>query len=131
MEINMTGKVVMVTGANGGLGASVTRALLEAGATVVGVSRHIAQSDFSHAGFTALAGEISTAEGAKNAVEAIVTRLGKLDVVVHTVGGFAGGPSIVDTDDATFQRMLDMNLNSAFYILARSFRTCGGLAVAG
>ena len=55
----MTGKVVMVTGANGGLGASVTRALLEAGATVVGVSRHIAQSDFSHAGFTALAGEIS------------------------------------------------------------------------
>ncbi|MBZ5550898.1 MAG: SDR family NAD(P)-dependent oxidoreductase [Acidobacteriia bacterium] len=113
----MTGKVVMVTGANGGLGALVTQALLEAGAAVVGVSRHIQQSDFKQVGFTALAAEISTAEGAKNAVEAIVTRFGKLDVVVHTVGGFAGGPSIVDTDDATFQRMLDMNLNSAFYVL--------------
>ena len=113
----MTGKVVMVTGANGGLGASVTRALLEAEATVVGVSRHIQQSDFSHAGFTALAAEMSTAEGAKHAADAIVTRFGKLDVVVHTVGGFAGGPSIPDTDLATFQRMLDINLNSAFYVL--------------
>lgn len=113
----MTGKVVMVTGANGGLGALVTQALLEAGAAVVGVSRHIQQSDFKQVGFTALAAEISTAEGAKNAVEAIVTRFGKIDVVVHTVGGFAGGPSIADTDDATFQRMLDMNLNSAFYVL--------------
>ena len=113
----ISGKVVMVTGANGGLGALVTQALLEAGAAVVGVSRHIRQSDFKQVGFTALAAEISTAEGAKNAVEAIVTRFGKIDVVVHTVGGFAGGPSIADTDDATFQRMLDMNLNSAFYVL--------------
>ena len=113
----ISGKVVMVTGANGGLGALVTQALLEAGAAVVGVSRHIQQSDFKQVGFTALAAEISTAEGAKNAVEAIVTRFGKIDVVVHTVGGFAGGPSIADTDDATFQRMLDMNLNSAFYVL--------------
>lgn len=107
----------MVTGANGGLGTPVTQALLEAGATVVGVSRHIEQSDFPHAGFTALAAELSAAEGARNAVETIVSRLGKLDVVVHTVGGFAGGPSIVDTDEATFQRMLDLNLKSAFYLL--------------
>jgi NAD(P)-dependent dehydrogenase (short-subunit alcohol dehydrogenase family) len=113
----MTGKVAMVTGANGGLGASVTQAVLEAGATVVGVSRHIQQSDFKHVGFTALAAEISTVEGATRVVETIVTRFGKLDVVVHTVGGFAGGPSIVDTDEATFQRMLDVNLNSAFCLL--------------
>jgi NAD(P)-dependent dehydrogenase (short-subunit alcohol dehydrogenase family) len=113
----MTGKVAMVTGANGGLGASVTQAVLEAGATVVGVSRHIQQSDFKHVGFTALAAEISTVEGATRVVETIVTRFGKLDVVVHTVGGFAGGPSIVDTDEATFQRMLEVNLNSAFCLL--------------
>jgi len=113
----MTGTIVMVTGANGGLGASVTEALLEAGATVVGVSRHIQQSAFTQDKFTALAAEISTAEGAKNIVETIVKRFGKLDVVVHTVGGFAGGPSIVDTDEATFQRMFDLNLNSAFYLL--------------
>jgi NAD(P)-dependent dehydrogenase (short-subunit alcohol dehydrogenase family) len=40
-----------------------------------------------------------------------------LDVVVHTVGGFAGGPSIAETDDATFRGMFDVNLNSTFYLL--------------
>ena len=53
----------------------------------------------------------------KNVVETITRRFGKLDAVVHTVGGFAGGPSLVDTDEATWQRMLDVNLNSAFYLL--------------
>ncbi|MGC2477228.1 MAG: SDR family NAD(P)-dependent oxidoreductase, partial [Candidatus Sulfotelmatobacter sp.] len=40
-----------------------------------------------------------------------------LDVLAHTVGGFAGGQSIAETDDVTFQRMFDLNLNSAFHIL--------------
>ena len=113
----MKGKVALVTGANGGLGTYVTQALLDAGATVVGLSRKIQQSDFSSPSFTALPAEISTVAGAKSAVDAIVARFGRLDILVHTVGGFAGGQSIAETDDATFQRMFDMNLNSAFYLL--------------
>jgi NAD(P)-dependent dehydrogenase (short-subunit alcohol dehydrogenase family) len=113
----MTGKVVLVTGAKGGLGSSVTQALLEAGATVVGVSPHIQQSHFKEVGFIAMAAEISSAESARRVVETIIARFGKLDAVVHTVGGYAGGQSIVDTDEATFQRMFNLNLNSAFYLL--------------
>jgi NAD(P)-dependent dehydrogenase (short-subunit alcohol dehydrogenase family) len=113
----MKGKVALVTGAHGGLGTYVTQALLDAGATVVGLSRKIQPSDFSSPSFIALPAEISTAAGAKSAVDAIVARFGRLDVLAHTVGGFAGGQSIAETDDATFQRMFDMNLNSAFYLL--------------
>jgi NAD(P)-dependent dehydrogenase (short-subunit alcohol dehydrogenase family) len=113
----MKGKVALVTGANGGLGTYVTQALLDAGATVVGLSRKIQESDFNSPLFTALSGEISAAAGAKSAVDTIVTRFGRLDVLVHTVGGFAGGKSIAETDDATFQRMFDINLTSAFYLL--------------
>jgi NAD(P)-dependent dehydrogenase (short-subunit alcohol dehydrogenase family) len=113
----MKGKVALVTGANGGLGSYVTKALLEAGAAVVGVSRKIQQSEFDSALFTALPAEISTAAGASGAVSSVVDRFGRLDIVVHTVGGFAGGQSIAETDDATFQRMLDVNLNSTFYLL--------------
>jgi NAD(P)-dependent dehydrogenase (short-subunit alcohol dehydrogenase family) len=113
----MKDKVVLVTGANGGLGRYVTQALLDAGATVVGVSRRIQQSDFDSLAFTALPAEISTAVGAKGMVDSLVARFGRLDVVVHTVGGFAGGQSIAETDDATFQRMFDLNLNSTFYLL--------------
>ena len=66
----MKDKVVLVTGANGGLGASVTQALLDAGATVIGLARKIEQSEFSSSNFTALRGEISTASGAKAAIDA-------------------------------------------------------------
>src|SRR6266498_5633086 len=113
----MKGKVVLVTGANGGLGTYVTQALLDAGATVIGTSRKIQQSDFNNLSFTALPAEISTREGAKVLVDQVVARFGKLDVLAHTVGGFAGGQSIADTDDATFQRMFDLNLNCVFHIL--------------
>src|SRR5208337_4224241 len=113
----MQGKVVLVTGANGGLGTYVTQAFLDAGATVIGTSRKIQQSDFSSPGFNALAAEISSREGAKSLVDQVVARFGRLDVLAHTVGGFAGGQTIAGTDDDTFQRMLDLNLNSVFHIL--------------
>jgi len=113
----MQGKVVLVTGASGGLGTYVTQAFLDAGATVIGTSRKIQQSDFSGPDFTAMAAEISMHEGAKVLMDQVVARFGRLDVLAHTVGGFAGGQSIAETDDATFQRMLDLNLNSVFHIL--------------
>ena len=113
----MKGKVVLVTGADGGLGVHVTQAFLDTAATVIGSSRKIQQSDFNHPNFVAIPAEISTREGAKVLVDQVVARFGKLDILVHTVGGFAGGQSIVETDDVTFQRMLDLNLNSVFHIL--------------
>jgi NAD(P)-dependent dehydrogenase (short-subunit alcohol dehydrogenase family) len=113
----MKGKVVLVTGADGGLGVHVTQAFLDTAATVIGSSRKIQQSDCNHPNFVAIPAEISTREGAKVLVDQVVARFGKLDILVHTVGGFAGGQSIVETDDVTFQRMLDLNLNSVFHIL--------------
>jgi NAD(P)-dependent dehydrogenase (short-subunit alcohol dehydrogenase family) len=113
----MKGKIVLITGANGGLGRYVTQAFLDAGATVVGNSPRIQPSEFSHPSFNALPGDVSTHQGAGTLVDQLLTRFQRLDVVVHTVGGFAGGQSIADTDDATYQRMLDLNLNSVFHIL--------------
>jgi NAD(P)-dependent dehydrogenase (short-subunit alcohol dehydrogenase family) len=113
----MKDKVVLVTGANGGLGSYVTKAFLGAGAKVIGVSRKIQQADFNLPGFTAIPAEISTAAGAGSLIENVMARFGRLDAVAHTVGGFAGGSSIAETDDATFQRMFDVNLNSTFYLL--------------
>jgi len=113
----MKGRIVLVTGASGGLGTYVTQAFLETGATVIGTSRKIQQSDFTSAGFTAMPGEISSRAGAQTIVDGVVARFGRLDVLAHTLAGFAGGQSVTDTDDATFQRMLDLNLNSVFHIL--------------
>lgn len=113
----MKGKIVLVTGANGGLGASVTRAFLDAGALVVGTSRKIQQNEFESPNFTAIGGEISNLEGARVLVQQVLARFGRLDVLAHTVGGFAGGSSVADTDDATFDNMFQLNLKTVLYVL--------------
>jgi len=113
----MTAKVVLITGANGGLGTHVTQAFLGAGATVVGTSRRIEQNDFKHPRFTAIPAEIASEDGARGLIDQVLARFQKLDVLVHTVGGFAGGESIVDTDVGTFQQMLESNFYSVFYML--------------
>ena len=115
--MKLNGKAALVTGASGGLGTQVTRALLDAGAKVVGLAPRIRQSDFKHPSFIAVEAQISTADSAKAAVDIVLARTGKLDILAHLVGGFAGGTRIDETDDATWKRMFDLNLNSAFQIL--------------
>jgi len=113
----MTARTALVTGATGGLGTHVTQALLDAGFAVVGLAPKVHPHDFDHPHFTALPATLDSLNAAKQAVETILAHFGKIDVSAHLVGGFAGGQTIADTDDATFQRMLDMNLNSSFHIL--------------
>jgi NAD(P)-dependent dehydrogenase (short-subunit alcohol dehydrogenase family) len=113
----MTARTALVTGATGGLGTHVTKALLDAGFTVVGLAPKVHPHDFDHPHFTALPAMLDGVTAAKQAVDTILAHFGKIDVLAHLVGGFAGGQTIADTDDATFQRMLDMNLMSAFHML--------------
>lgn len=113
----MSGRVALVTGANGGLGTDVTKALLDAGFAVVGLARKIESSEFDHPHFTALPASLDSLDAAKKAVETVLAHFGKIDVLAHTVGGFAGGQSVADTDDAIFQRMFDINVNSTLHIL--------------
>ncbi len=109
-------KVILVTGAKGGLGSSVTQALLDAGATVVGVSRSIRQSDFAHPAFHAHAAELSTRESAAAAVDAITAQHARLDAVAHLVGGFDMGPNVEETSDDAFAKMFALNFYSALYL---------------
>ena len=110
-------KTALITGAKGGLGTHVTKTFLLAGANVVGVSRSIRQTDFPHPRFSAMPGELSSREAAQALASAVTSRFPRIDILVHLVGAFAGGAPVAGTDDATFERMLDLNLRSAFHIL--------------
>jgi len=110
-------KIAVITGAKGGLGSAVTKAFLSEGARVVGISRSIRPDDFPYPSFTALAAELSTAEGARRAIETAVASHGRFDALVHVMGGFAGGQSVADTSDELMEQMLDMNFRAAFYVL--------------
>jgi NAD(P)-dependent dehydrogenase (short-subunit alcohol dehydrogenase family) len=111
----MKNKVVLVTGANGGLGTCITRKFLDEGATVVGTSHKIAQEEFPQPNFLAISADFTKAAAVRDTIESAVGRYGGLDVLVHVLGGFAGGQTVADTDDGTWEQMQDLNLTSAFY----------------
>lgn len=113
----MKDKVVLITGAKGGLGSFVTQRFLATGARVVGTSRSITKEDFPESNFVPLPVDFTKPAAVREAVETVVSRFGKLDVLVHVLGGFDGGKTVAETDDATWEQMRDLNLTSAFYVL--------------
>ena len=84
---------------------------------MIGVSRSIQPSDFAHPDFTALPAELSSGDAARKVVAGAIAQFGRIDALVHVMGGFAGGQSVADTDDATLEKMLDLNFRAAFHIL--------------
>jgi NAD(P)-dependent dehydrogenase (short-subunit alcohol dehydrogenase family) len=112
----MADKVIFITGAKGGLGNSVTQRFLATGATVVGASLRMAQEDFPAPNFVPIAADFTKSTAVREAVDSIISKFGRLDVLVHVLGGFAGGSSIAETDDATWEQMRDLNLTAAFYV---------------
>lgn len=126
MQISFKDKVVLVAGGTGGLGHAVSLAFLREGAKVVVTYRNEKELESlkSAAGAQAAAMEgvktdvTSEADGA-SLIEGIVSKYSRLDVLVNTVGAYAGGLKLWDTDARTFDRMLDLNLRSGF-VLARA-----------
>lgn len=112
----MDGRVTLITGAKGGLGKFVTEAFLASGAKVVGVSRSIQASDFTHPEFVAMPAQLSSGEAARKLAADVVERFGRIDALVHVMGAFAGGQSVAETDDATFETMIDVNYRAAFFM---------------
>jgi NAD(P)-dependent dehydrogenase (short-subunit alcohol dehydrogenase family) len=115
--MNARDRVIFITGAKGGLGTFITQRFLSTGATVVGASRSITKEDFPADNFVPMAVDFTKPAAVQAAIESCISRTGKLDVLVHVLGGFAGGKAVADTDDATWEQMQALNLTSAFYVL--------------
>ena len=113
----LSNQVILITGANGGLGTNVTEEFLAAGALVVGTSLAIADADFPNPRFTAISADLTDARAAQKLAGDIIRRFQRIDTLVHVMGGFAGGKPIAETDEATWERMLGINLKSAVNIL--------------
>lgn len=105
--------IVLVTGANGALGMHVVRELLAAGAMVAGTSRRITQAEFASDRFHAVPADLADLEQAQKTVNAVIARFGKLDAVIHTAGGFAGGKPVHETPESEWESMIGANLRPA------------------
>src|SRR6267378_540295 len=96
-SMNFHDKVVLIAGGTGGLGREVTMAFLEAGAAV----------------------DVTDATAVEQFVAGIVAKHRRLDILVNTVGGYAGGINLWEVDPRTYDQMLQLNLKAGF-VLARA-----------
>ncbi len=136
----MKDKTVLVTGGAGNLGRIVTREFLDAGARVA-VPFH--KTDLpgaldelkSEAGdrLHTFALDLTTERGAEQAMRQSIEWGGRLDSVAHLIGGYIGGAHIGDTTIAVWDRMMELNLKSAFlasrYAVPRMLESGGGSLV--
>jgi NAD(P)-dependent dehydrogenase (short-subunit alcohol dehydrogenase family) len=119
------GKVVMVTGATGNLGQVVARQFAAQGAKLVLVAR-------SADDLKALADELNVETmteaadlGDPSSVDALVGRVeqrfGGIDVLAHTVGGYAAGKPVHETSIDVLEKVINLNVRPVFV-------TCGRVA---
>jgi|SRR5579871_1970002 len=118
-------QTVLVAGGTGGLGRAVSLAFLAAGAAVTVtyvVDREFAELQTAAGpNLSKLAGhkvDVTDEEAVRELVDAMLAKGGRLDALVNTVGGFAGGEKVWDEDNSVMDRMLALNLRSG-YVLSR------------
>ena len=107
----MKGKVILITGGAGALGQTVVPAFVSAGASVILGDLNPVQLP----GVTALKADFTDHTQVRGLVNEVIQSSGRLDALVNLIGGFATG-RVVDTDVSLWQRMLAMNLTSAFLL---------------
>jgi glucose 1-dehydrogenase len=118
----LDGKVAIVTGGNTGIGAAVVVALADQGAKVV--IDYVANPDATEElekklaalGETAIGieADVSKVEDIQRMIDTAVSNFGRLDVMVNNAG-IETRSSILDTTEAQYEKVLAINLKSAFF----------------
>jgi NAD(P)-dependent dehydrogenase (short-subunit alcohol dehydrogenase family) len=121
MTTERTNRVVLITGANGGLGGSVVRAFAEEGARLILSGRRMVELEATAAALELdsdrtllLPVNLTDPAEVEQLARAATERFGAIDVLVHVAGGFKAGASVAETDVETWNFMLNLNLFSAF-----------------
>ena len=126
MSAKFEGKVVLLAGGTGGLGRAVTLAFLEEGAKVVVTYRKQEELDalkiaagVDTAQLDGVAVDVTDEPAVRRLIEKIVGKYRRLDAMVNTVGGYAGGTKLWELETKVFEQMLALNLRSG-YALSRA-----------
>jgi NADP-dependent 3-hydroxy acid dehydrogenase YdfG len=112
---DLTGKVAIVTGGNGGIGLGMARGLAGAGATVVIAGRNAAKAEKAVkdlGGKTVfIAADVTKKADCEKLVRETVQRFGRLDILVNNAGVMLLGP-ILGAPVDEWRRMVDLNLSA-------------------
>lgn len=123
---NLTGKTALITGASGGIGAAIARALHEAGATVAlsGTREAPLQALAADLGARAhvLPCNLSDAEAVEALPKAAIEAMGGLDILVNNAG-ITRDTLMMRMSDDQWSQVLDVNLTASMRLMRGSLRT--------
>jgi NAD(P)-dependent dehydrogenase (short-subunit alcohol dehydrogenase family) len=118
---SLKNKVALITGASRGIGRAMAEVFGDAGARLAMVAlnaERLAQTanELRARNFAVMdcACDVADAEQVNRVVESVVAQCGCIDILVNNAGILQAGP-ITDFDAKDWERMLAVNLNSAFY----------------
>ena len=144
-DIDLSGRVAMVTGASSGLGAQFARTLAKAGAGVVLAARRMDRLRALHAEIEAAGGDahvvaldVTDNDSIAAAVAHAETEMGVIDILVNN-SGVSTTQRLVDVGPDDYDRMMDTNTRGAFFVaqevakrmIARSKGTAPGTFTGG
>jgi glucose 1-dehydrogenase len=120
--MNLKGKVAIVTGGNSGIGMAIVLELARQGASVV--IDYVAHPEATQALEKQLAAlgaqaigvdaDVSKVADLQKLIDAAVAKFGRLDVMVNNAG-VETRTSVLDTTEAQYEKVLEINLKSAFF----------------
>lgn len=120
---DLTGRVAVVTGASAGLGRQFALALGRQGANVAILARRMHKleevaEEVRALGVKCLPVRCDVTDSAQvdSAYDAVMAEYGTVDILVNNAGGGAGAP-LTETDNETWQGVMDLNLNGTFYCM--------------
>lgn len=137
-HFDLSGKVAVVTGGNGGLGEAFAQALAEAGASVAIAARDLERSQrvadaLHHAGHRAIAvqADIAQPSAAETMFEEVESALGPVDVLINNAGICHHAPALEVTPER-WREVFDVNVHGLWYCAhaaGRHMQSRGGVIV--
>ncbi|MGA2588267.1 MAG: SDR family NAD(P)-dependent oxidoreductase, partial [Candidatus Aminicenantales bacterium] len=117
----LSGKIVIVTGATGGLGRVVIKRLLDTGAVVAAVYRDdekfkqlLAYVGGEPSALEGISADVTLETDVRDMVEAVLRRHGRVDVLLNLAGAYRGGADIATMEERDWDFLMQTNLKSAF-----------------
>jgi NAD(P)-dependent dehydrogenase (short-subunit alcohol dehydrogenase family) len=116
--------IVLVAGGTGGLGRAVSLAFLNTRAKVMVTYRRQQEfqalegsADVHASSLEGIEVDVTDARAVQQLADAIVAKHGRLDVLVNTVGGYAGGTPLWQLEPNVFEQMLTLNVRAGYVLL--------------